>query len=206
MTFILKQYGITLKRIDSNDIELVRRWRNEPSIRKNMGYQKRITKEQQVKWFASVDNQLNYYFLIIIEGKKIGVINCKDVNLEDEYGEGGIFIWDKNYKSTPYPIFASLILLDFIFNTLEIGDKSFIRILPSNVNAIKYNKMLGYVLVPGQNKAKNQWYILTKGVYIKKAERFRVASKNFTNTNGELEVLGYKSARNLEVINELLEN
>lgn len=204
MTFVLKQYGILLKRINANDIELIRIKRNSPNIRKYMGYKKKISEKEQIEWFKKVNNPFNYYFLIIINDNPIGVINCKDVVVNEEYGEGGIFIWDNDFLNTPYPIFASLILLDFIFNKLKIGDKSFIRILPTNTKAIKYNKMLGYVLIPGQEKAKNQWYVLTKEVYNKKAEKLRLAAKNYTETDGYLTLFGEKSDANLEKINALL--
>jgi len=204
MTFILNQYGISLKRINKNDIELIRKWRNHPNIRKYMGYKKKISEKEQIEWFKKVNNPFNYYFLIIINDNPIGVINCKEVNIEEEYGEGGIFIWDNQFLNTPYPIFASLILLDFIFNELEIGDKSFIRILPSNTKAINYNKKLGYVLIPGQEKAKNQWYVLTKECYNKKAKNLRLAARNYTETDGSLTINGEKSELNLERINVLL--
>lgn len=203
MTFILNQYGISLKRINKNDIELIRKWRNHPNIRKYMGYKKKISEKEQIEWFKKINNPFNYYFLITINNQPIGVINCKDVNTREEYGEGGIFIWNNDFLNTPYPIFASLILLDFIFNELKIGDKSFIRILPENTKAIKYNKMLGYVLIPGQEKAKNQWYVLTKGSYNKNAIKLRLAAKNYTETDGFLTIVGEKSELNLEKINAL---
>ena len=179
MTFILNQYGISLKRINKNDIELIRKWRNHPNIRKYMGYKKKISEKEQIEWF-------------------------KKVNINEEYGEGGIFIWDDDFLNTPYPIFASLILLDFIFNELKIGDKSFIRILPENSKAIKYNNMLGYVLIPGQEKAKNQWYVLTRESYNKNAQKLRLAAKNYTETDGSYTIIGEKSEINLEKINALL--
>ncbi len=204
MTFILNQYGISLKRINKNDIELIRKWRNHPNIRKYMGYKKKISEKEQNEWFKKVNTPFNYYFLIIINDTPVGVINCKDVNINEEYGEGGIFIWDDDFLNTPYPIFASLILLDFIFNELKIGDKSFVRILPTNTKAIKYNKMLGYVLIPGQEKAKNQWYVLTKESYNKNAQNLRLAAKNYTETDGSFTIIGKKSEVNLEKINALL--
>ena len=47
MTFILNQYGISLKRINENDIELIRKWRNHPTIRKYMGYKKRFLRKNK---------------------------------------------------------------------------------------------------------------------------------------------------------------
>ena len=204
MTLILKQYGIALKRVEEKDIELIRQWRNHPSIRKWMGYQKIISKNQQIKWFKSINNKYNYYFLILIKDKPIGVINCKNVNIKEEHGEGGIFIWDKTYVNTPYPVMASIILLNIIFNVLNIGNKSFIRILPENKRAINYNKKLGYILIPGQEKIKNQWYVLVKEDFNKNFKKIENSLKLFSESDGKLSVCGTENSNNLDKINLLL--
>jgi hypothetical protein len=69
---ILKQYGVTLTRIQEKDIELIRYWRNQSDIVNFMEYKNYIFPEAQKKWFASIDNKLNYYFIIEFENKKIG--------------------------------------------------------------------------------------------------------------------------------------
>ncbi len=201
---VLKQYGIELRRITKNDIELIRTWRNHPDIRSKMAYRKKISEAEQQKWYASIDNKYNYYFLIIVGGKKIGVINCKEVNEKDQYGEGGIFIWDEEYNGTPYPSFASLVLMDFIFNELQMGNLSFIRTLKSNKVARNYNKMLGYVLMPRQEKVDNQWYVLTKETFNKKAVNLKKAAQLFTGTEGKLIVEGEPNDKNVMLLNEYL--
>jgi len=205
MTLILSRYGINLRRVENSDIELIRKWRNHPDIRKYMEYQKKISKAQQIKWFSEINNELNYYLMINVGGKDVGVINCRDVNLIDNYGEGGIFIWDKEYLKSPIPVFASIILIDFIFNELKIGDKSFIRIMKNNVRAIEYNKALGYFLIPGQVGVKNQWYLLTRDGFNKKAKKIMIAAKNYTETGGELKVKGEVSPLNTKELNDYLE-
>ncbi len=70
---IIKKYGITLERLTEADIELVRQHRNSELIRRRMFYQNQITEEEQKKWFAKINNDLNYYFLILHKGKKIGL-------------------------------------------------------------------------------------------------------------------------------------
>ena len=97
---IVEQYGIKLKRLTFQDIELVRKWRNHPDIRKRMAFKKHITQRMQEAWFNSINNKFNYYFLIEYKGKHIGVINTKSINLKEMYGEGGIFIWD----TVPYEV------------------------------------------------------------------------------------------------------
>ncbi|CAG5079137.1 GNAT family N-acetyltransferase [Parvicella tangerina] len=202
MSLILKQYGITLKRIAKDDIELVRTWRNHPSIRKTMAYQKKISAKEQVEWFERVNNSLNYYFLIIVKGSPIGVINCKEVNLKEQYGEGGIFIWEAEYINSPIPGIASIILINYIFNVIHIGNKSYIRILRNNEQAKKYNRSLGYSLIPGQNRNKNQWYILTREDFNSKKEKLMRGAKSYMQSTGELVVEGSVSVLNIPEVND----
>ncbi len=202
---ILEQYGISLRRITEEDIELIRIKRNDPAIRKRMAYRKKISSSEQIAWFRSVNNKLNYYFLIFIGDESIGAINCKEVNVIDQVGEGGIFIWNEKYLRTPYPAFASLILLDFIFNELQIGNLSFARVLHSNEEAQRYNKMLGYVQLPKQGSVSNPWYVLSKETFNRKNKLLKKAAKSYSNSDGSLIVRGKPCSENLDELNTYLE-
>ena len=79
---IIKKFGITFKRLEKNDIELLRQWRNAPSISQYMEYREHITPEMQEEWFESVNNNNNLYFIIEYKGKKIGPTNGKDIDWE----------------------------------------------------------------------------------------------------------------------------
>lgn len=200
---IIEQYGIKLIRVTQNDIELIRYWRNHPRIKKTMHYRKHISQSMQVNWFYSINNSLNYYFMIEYNNKFIGVINCKKININDGYGEGGIFIWDNDLDNEYIPVFASLSLLNFVFFVVKIYNKSFIQVLNSNFKAISFNKSLGYILVPGQDKNVNPYYVLTKEDYLKKAKKVNsIAAKIYGNSL--LKVYGEVSDLNLPIINELL--
>lgn len=200
---IIEQYGIKLKRIQYEDIELIRYWRNHPSIRKTMSLRKHITKSMQIDWFKSVNNQYNYYFLIEYNNENIGVINCKKINLKDGYGEGGIFMWERDLENEYIPVFASLCLLNFIFLVLKISNKSFVQILNSNLKAISFNSILGYIKIPGQEKNKNPYYILTKEDYISKTKKINEIAKKISGDGG-LKIDGVISEANLSIINNLL--
>ena len=92
----LQKYGITLERLTESDIELVRKYRNSAEIKNFMQFRKRITRSMQKKWFESIDNYLNYYFIIIYDGKKIGLINIKNIDWvkNTDVSESGLFLWD----------------------------------------------------------------------------------------------------------------
>lgn len=201
---IIEQYGIQLRRITANDIEMVRQWRNRPEIRKRMEYKKYITQKMQQQWFKRVNNPLNYYFIIHYKNKDIGVINVKNVNINEEFGEGGIFISDSEFINSEIPVFATLCLINSVFYVLNISNKSFIRIMRNNEAAISYNKQLGYTLIPGQEKIKNQWYILTREDYEKKAKKLNRAAAILSGDYELPRVKGKVSSINLEIINTLL--
>ena len=103
---ILEQYGVRLVRIQEKDIELVRNWRNQSDIANYMEYRNFITPEAQKIWFQSIDNKNNYYFIIEYEGKQVGLINAKNFNSDLGFGEGGIFISDKEYINSFAAVFA----------------------------------------------------------------------------------------------------
>lgn len=200
---ILSRFGIQLKRVEHSDIELIRTWRNHPSIRSTMAYRKTISTAMQEKWFASINNKWNYYFLIIHNEKKIGVINVKNINEKNRYGEGGIFIWDESYYGTNIPSIASILLIDFIFNTINYSTKSFVRILATNKPAINFNLQLGYVIVPYQEKESNQLYVLTREDFNKRVIKL-IPTLEKLHGNAKLVVNGNSGPLHLDEINTFL--
>ncbi len=140
---IINKFGLILQRLTEEDIELVRRNRNSKFICDRMLIQKEITKEEQADWFCSINNNYNYYFLIIYKSKKIGLINGKDINYDDRTVESGIFIWEEDFRNTHIPILASLIMLDLAFFLFDLTTV-YGTVRKDNLNALAYNQKLGY--------------------------------------------------------------
>jgi RimJ/RimL family protein N-acetyltransferase len=202
----IKQYGVTLRRITEQDIELLRYWRNQQSVRMYMDYRDYITPAMQKKWFASVNNKFNYYFIIEFEGNKVGMINAKNFSYEDGFGEGGIFIWDEHYINSFAAVFSTLCLLNFVFYKVKLCKISHARILKDNDRAIHYNMLIGYKLSPGQEKVYNQLYTLHLDDYEKQGIKLNKAAEMLNNGNGELEFSGTVCDENLDEINLLLKD
>ncbi len=201
---IIEQYGIKLKRLTHADIEQVRRWRNHPEIRKNMAFKRYITRKMQEAWFESIDNKYNYYFIIEYEGQQVGVLNSKNVNVKDGYGEGGIFIWEQALHATFVPTLASFLMLDASFNRLQLFDKSYIRILPQNTKVIAYNRLLGYTEVPYQEKSRNRLYVLTREAFNRRKIQLEKTLVALSGGKSEFRISGKPSEKNLDEINLIL--
>lgn len=147
---IIKKYGIALKRLTEQDIELVRTKRNDKAIREKMFYQKIISPEEQLKWFKSINNSLNYYFIIEYNNKKIGLTHGKIVSYTNAISEGGLFIWDKKYQNTHIPVLASVCMTDLTFYVLKMK-KAMAKVRFDNDTALTYNEKLGYKEVARAN-------------------------------------------------------
>jgi len=163
----LEKYDIVLNRLTHDEIEMVRNWRNDPKVSQFMEFRDYITPEMQEKWFKSIDNDFNYFFIIEYRGKKIGLINVKDIDYTQKTGEGGIFIHDDEYLNSDVAFRATLCICDFFFETLNL-ERKIAHILSDNKRAIKYNLMLGFEKQPNQENIYNQLYYLDKENYFKK--------------------------------------
>lgn len=163
---LLEGYGVILKRLTEDKIELVRSWRNDPKVSQFMEYRKYITSEEQLKWFHRINNSNNFYYLIVVDNTEIGLINIRDINYSEGFGEPGIFIWDDRFLNSDISFRSAFVLTDFAFNDLKLS-KMIVHVLSDNIRAIKYNKAYGYRLSPNQEKQYSQEYTLEKDRYLK---------------------------------------
>lgn len=169
---IINKYGVKLTRLTKNDIELVRNKRNSEAIRNTMIYQKKISPEEQLRWFNTIDNLYNIYLLIHIDGKTVGLINGKDADFEQRTSQGGIFIWDTNYLNSIVPSLCAIIMHDYNFHICEF-EKTFIKVLKSNQSAINFNKLIGYKI--DQDDPSKAYYecSIERNYYYEKVGKFR---------------------------------
>ena len=195
---ILAGFGVVLKRITRDDIEQIRRWRNQDFVRDQMFHRELITEIQQDAWFDSVNNRFNYYFVIHVDELPIGLIYAKQVNPETMVGEGGIFIGEPAYLTSDSPARASMLLLYFCFNKLMLSS-SLIRIKKGNVVALRYNELLGYVVQ--QRSGEELLLSLTKEDFQRSIMVSRVLRLLEPKS---IQLTGLPSDKNLDQLNALL--
>lgn len=166
----LENYDVVLKRLTEDKIEMVRCWRNDPKISQYMFFRQHITSEMQKKWFQSVDNDRNLYYIIEYKGEDIGLINVKDINHQEKSGESGVFIYEDKCLNSDISYRAHLCLFDHYFVDLS-NEELHAHILSNNNRAKRFCEFLGYI-----GKDENT-YILTKENYINNKNRQRFIRK-----------------------------
>jgi UDP-4-amino-4,6-dideoxy-N-acetyl-beta-L-altrosamine N-acetyltransferase len=160
---IISKYGIRLTRLTETDLELVRKWRNDEEIKKFMNFREYITLEMQQKWYESINNQDNFYYVIEYLGDKIGIVNDKNIDWKEKSAEGGLFIWDKRYINSVIPLKISMLMLELAY-TLLGWNNTIVKVRKDNPRALKYNETLGYVICEEESEEDN---------YLLKLERSR---------------------------------
>jgi UDP-4-amino-4,6-dideoxy-N-acetyl-beta-L-altrosamine N-acetyltransferase len=175
---IVCKYGLVLRRLRLEDIEIVRQIRNSEQIRQVMHFRDEITPEMQLKWFNSINNFNNFYYIVEYNGKKIALINDKHMDWQARASESGLFFWDQDYIHTFIPILASLVLLEMGFYYLD-WNISYIHVIRDNFAAIGYAQQIGYELCEGQEEEENQLYSLSKESFEKKSRNIRRAARAF---------------------------
>ena len=141
---VIKGNKVSLKLIQKEDIELIRKWYNSKDVNQFFIFREHISKEQQEKWFEKVSTSgRDYFFLIIVDGEPIGLTEIKNIDWDRREGGTGIFIAKDEYKNALVSFEASYLLGRHFFETLNLL-KAKIEILESNKRALRYNKTLGF--------------------------------------------------------------
>jgi RimJ/RimL family protein N-acetyltransferase len=168
---VISKYGVTLKRLTLDKIELVRNWRNDPKISQYMEFRDYITSEMQGKWFERINNKYNYYFIINYDMEEIGLVNIKDVDFYNRCAESGIFIYNDKYLNTDIGFRSALCNTDFAFEVLKL-DYLYGHVMSDNKRALRFNKAFGCVLQGGGGEDKvKQRLILKKDIYFEYRKR-----------------------------------
>ena len=165
---VLEGYGVKLKRLTHDKIEMLRQWRNDPKIQQHMFYREYITPEMQERWFAKLDKRCNFYFIIEYNDKEIGLINVKDIDYEKMTGEGGVFIYDDIYLNSDVAYRAHLVMFDYFFEEIKL-QSIYSHMISDNIRAIRFAQYLGCVKLRETDQSCE--YNLTRETYLNNKNR-----------------------------------
>jgi RimJ/RimL family protein N-acetyltransferase len=124
------------------------------------------------KWFHTVDNDRNYYFVITVGATKVGVVDLKDIDPAARTAEVGIYFCHDGKIGGLIPYETMIAMLDFGFERLGLTNIR-AHIVKTNTRSIHFSLSLGSQLDPGQENVENQSYSLYRDRYIEKSATMR---------------------------------
>ena len=185
---IIRQYGITYRRPEESDLEMLRQWRNAPAIVQHMDNKTHITAEMQQAWFKSVNNKQNYYFIIYADSLPVGLVHCKNIDYNLSTGEVGIFISNSDYLRSKTFLYASMTMLNFSFEHILLKNV-IIKVMESNHMFLKIVSRLNFKPIQKPDALnKSYTFILTATDYKALFEKYGVITKMLSAEDGELRV------------------
>lgn len=132
------------------DIKLVLEWRNNTEIRQYFLDNRVIKYEEQERWFYSLNLDKDYYFVLEIYDKPIGLFYLNNFSSLDKSAEPNGFVGELSYLNSPEIGKALLGFFDFAFSKLLLKILKG-KILKSNVSFINIHKAMGAELYDGLN-------------------------------------------------------
>lgn len=189
---IIHRYGITLTPVSEKNKELVRLWRNAEHVRTGMIHQEMISKKEHEQWFDRLNPEKDLYFIFSSGSEDMGVVNLKNIDVENKTAEAGIFTGNKEYLDTPQPVYTVLALMDLAFFYLGM-ETLFATILHSNENAVKFNHALGYMPLPQNGHTDYSRYAVSKNTYLAKAGKLRKTAIQLYGNRTEIDHITKKT-------------
>ncbi|MCM1320075.1 MAG: GNAT family N-acetyltransferase [Muribaculaceae bacterium] len=138
---------VTIRPLKIDDAYTSVKWRNDKEVFKYTGtvYAEEITIESELRWIQNVIHRENEYrCAIIADGKYVGNIYLTDIDTTG--GTYHIFLGNKDYWGKGVAKKASLLMLDYAFNVLELSVVK-LRVRKANISAIKLYLSLNFTKV-----------------------------------------------------------
>jgi len=131
------------RKLRSNDLENVMRWRMSEDVTKFMNTDPILTIEGQKSWYDKLtSNNEFYYWIIEVDCNSCGVINLADIDKKNNRCTWGYYIAEKKWRSFDLAISLEMSLYDFVFDKIglnkAVGESFYI-----NKPAIKMHEMCG---------------------------------------------------------------
>lgn len=137
--------NVEIRPITYNDTDNIVRWRNSDFVNKRFLYRAQFTPESHNNWMKTmVKTKKVYQFIISCDGKDVGSIYLRDVDLKNKKAEYGVFIGEADYLGKGVGQAATKLILNFAFSELKLH-KVFLRVLSDNIGAIKSYEKSGFV-------------------------------------------------------------
>jgi UDP-4-amino-4,6-dideoxy-N-acetyl-beta-L-altrosamine N-acetyltransferase len=141
MDLDMVMFGI-LRTIADNELELMREWRNLPTVRANMYSQHEISYDEHMNWWERTkDRKDQKYFMCELAGLPAGIAAFTGIDMQNKNAAWAF------YSSPTAPRGAGgkieFLMLEYAFSTLQLH-KLFCEVLAFNKPVIKLHEKFGF--------------------------------------------------------------
>lgn len=141
---------ITIRPIELADTDNIVKWRNAPSVRKNLYSQAELTAQQHLRYFETQIATGKVKQFIISEhqngrSRDIGTSFIKNIDAHSNKAEFGIFIGEENVRGKGYGTVATQLTVDYAFDVLKLH-RLYLTVFSDNTAAIHAYQKCGFAV------------------------------------------------------------
>ena len=142
---MFKRKECWLRPLNSDDLDLVLKWRNSPEIRKVMFSDHVISLAEHQRWFAGTQRNRDQsrHWIFECNGNPLGQVNITQIDKENRRCYCGFFIGAVDAPPGSGSVMGFLVL-EKLFETMDMN-KLCSEVLATNTVSINYHKKLGFV-------------------------------------------------------------
>ena len=148
---------VVLRPLEEEDIPLLVRWINDPEITRFLKAVYPMTIADEKEWLEQLrkNHDKDIVFMIVAEGKPIGVMGLHRINWIHRWAKTGAVIGEKGYWGKGYGSEAKMLVLDYAFNSLGLH-KICSSVIAFNTRSFRYSLKCGY---EEEGRRKDQYFI-----------------------------------------------
>ncbi len=133
-----------LRPLLSDDLEMVRVWRNSEAVAQYMYSDAPISEAQQLAWFKSISqDESKHYWVINYQGHDVGVANLYAINKTSNSCYWAFYIADQNMRGTGVGAKVEMTVLEYVFDTLKLN-KLLCEVFVDNDKVITMHEKFGF--------------------------------------------------------------
>ena len=135
----------SLKPVDKEDIELIRKWRNSDLINNVSFSNQYISPEMQVEWFEKLSGNDSFvHWIIMADNKRVGYAAVRDIDPVNGRGEfASLYLGEPEYLGSGIGAKAEYFVIDHVYNNYKLKELH-CEVLATNLPVIRLHKKFGF--------------------------------------------------------------
>ena len=134
---------VVLRELMSEDIELVRTWRNSTEVASYMYNENQISSEEQKQWFSQIDIKRDKYWIIEYNGEKLGLASVNRIDRKLQSCYWAFYLGNTSVRGAGIGAKVEYSILEFVFNELGLN-KLRCEVFTSNDKVIRMHEKFGF--------------------------------------------------------------
>lgn len=140
---MMSQQPYRLRPLETNDLELVRTWRNRPEVRANMYTRHEIAKDEHEAYFdrALSDRTKRYFLCVDASDEPVGVVSFVDIDHDNMTASWAFYSGDTSRRGIG--TWMEFLALDYAFLELRL-EKLQCEVLEWNLPVVEFHQKFGF--------------------------------------------------------------